>query len=125
MIEQTVGTFELEHAIGGQQRGKALLPVVMPTFDFTFGLGGEGIAQCDAIAVQGRAKLGKGIGRVGEEKRVKIHVQCQWQAVGLESPGWKVQMGQQGFRRVEARASVVARGIVEEIEQGLFVWIVG
>ena len=87
LIEQTVGTFEFENAIGGQQRGQAFLPVIMPAFDFTFGLRGGRIAQRDAIEVQGRAELRKSVRRVGEEKGVEIHMECQWQTVVLEGSG--------------------------------------
>jgi len=38
----------------------------------------------------------------------------------LEGAGQEVEVGQEGFTFVEAGTGVVARGVVEEVEQGLF-----
>jgi hypothetical protein len=52
---------------------------------------------------------------------VVVHVEGQGQAVGLESAAEEVEVGQEGFAGVEAGARVVAGGIIEQIEQDLFV----
>ena len=56
----------------------------MAAFDFAFGLWGGGIAEFDAVEVEGLAELGEGVGDMGEEEGVKIHIEDQGQAVGLE-----------------------------------------
>ena len=68
------------------------MQVVMPAFDFAFGLGGGGITQRDTMEMQGRANVGKGIWRVVEEQKVKIHMKCKWPAAGLEEGVTKVSV---------------------------------
>jgi hypothetical protein len=62
---------------------------------------------------------------VGVEEGVKVHVEGQRQSVGLEGAGQEIKMGQQGFAGVEACAGVVTGGIVQNIEQHLFVGLPG
>jgi hypothetical protein len=38
LVEELIGATEFEDLISGQQRGQTFLPVVVPAFDFTFGL---------------------------------------------------------------------------------------
>jgi hypothetical protein len=38
LIQQAAGAFQFQDAIGGQERGQALLPVVVAALDFAFGL---------------------------------------------------------------------------------------
>ena len=120
LIQEFVGPLEFQDAVGGQQGRKTFLPVIMPAFDFAFGLGSWGITESDAIEVQGGAELGEGFGRVGEEKGVIIHIEGQGQAMGLKGAGKEVQMGQQGLGGIKAGPDIVAAGIVQEVEQGLF-----
>ena len=75
LIQQLVGPVEFQDAIRRQQGRETFLPVIVAAFDFAFGLGRWGIAQGDAIEVQGGPKLGEGIGRLGEEKGMIIHIQ--------------------------------------------------
>jgi hypothetical protein len=70
LIEEAVGPLQIEDIIGGEQWGQAFLPVVMAAFDFAFGLGRGGVAQGDAIEVQGGAKLGESFGGIGKEEGV-------------------------------------------------------
>ena len=58
LVEQVVGPVEFEDLVGGQERGQAFLPVVMAAFDFAFGLGGGGVAQGDAVEVEGLRPVG-------------------------------------------------------------------
>ena len=125
LVQEAVGAFQFEDAVGGQQWGEAFLPVVVPAFDFAFGLGCGGVAQRDAVEVKGRAQLSEGVGVVGVEEGVVVHVEGQWEAVGLEGTGQEVQVGQEGFAGVEPCAGVVAGGIIEEVEQNLLVSGVG
>jgi len=120
LIQELVGAVEFQDPVGGQQGRQTFLPVIMTAFDFAFGLGSWGITERDAIEVQGGAELGEGFGCVGEEKGVMIHIKGQGQAMGLKGAGEEVQMGQQGFGGIKAGTDIVAAGIVQEVEQGLF-----
>ena len=84
LIEQLVGAVELEDLIGGQEWRQAFLPVVVATFDLAFGLGCWGVTEIDAVEVEGSPQLGEGVGVVGVEEGVVVHVEGQGQAVGLE-----------------------------------------
>ena len=44
--------------------------------------------------------MGKGVGMVGVEEGVVVHVAGQWQAVGWEGAGEEVEVRQQVFPRV-------------------------
>ena len=125
LVEQVIGTFEFADVIGSQQRWQTFLPAVVAAFDFTFGLGRGCVAEGDAVEVEGSAQLGEGVGVVGVEEGVEVHIEGQGQAVGFEGAGEEVQMRQKGFGWVEARASVVTGGIVQNIKQGLFIGIAG
>lgn len=120
LVQQAVGPLDFEDAVGGQEGREALLPVVMAAFDFAFGLWGGGEAQGHAVEVEGGAQLGEGIGGVGVEEGMEVHVKGQGQAVGLEGAGQEVEVSQQGFAWVEAGSGVEAGGVVQEVEQALF-----
>ena len=125
LVEQAVGPDEFADLISGQERWEAFLPVVMAALDFAFGLGRGRIEQFDAVEVEGLAQLSEGVGVVGVEEGVKVHVEGQRQSVDLEGTGQEIKMGQQGFAGVEASAGVVTGGIVQNIEQHLFVGLAG
>ena len=124
-VEQEVGPGEFQDAVGGQERGQAFLPVVVAAFDFAFGLRRGRVAQVHAVEVERFTELGERVGDVGEEEGVVVHVKGRGQAVGLEDAGEEIQVGQQGFAFVEACADIVARGVIQKVEQGLFVGAVG
>ena len=86
LVEQTVGAFEFQDAVGRQEGRQAFLPVVMTTFDFALGLGGGGEAQGDAVEVERGAQLGERVGVMGVEEGVVVDIEGQRQAVG-----WKVR----------------------------------
>jgi len=94
------------------------LKVLVAAFDFAFGLWGRGIAQGDAVEVQGRTELGEGLG-MSKEKGVIIHIQRQWQAGGTKGPVQEVQMSQQRFAVIEPGTHVVARGVIQQIQECL------
>ena len=120
-VEEAVGSVEFVDAVGGQQRREAFLPVVVAAFDFALGLGRGGVAQGDAVEVEGGTEPGEGVGGVGGEEGVVVHGEGQGQAVGLEGAGEEVEVGQEGFAGVEAGAGVETGGVVEEIEPALLV----
>lgn len=125
LVEPPVGAGEFADLVGGQQRRQTFLPVVVAALDFPFGLGGGGVAESHAVEVQGGSQLGEGVGGVGEEEGVVVHIEGQRQAVGLEDAGEEVQVDQEGFAFVKASAEVIARRVVQEVEQDLFVGAVG
>ena len=87
LVEQTVGAFEFQDAVGRQEGRQAFLPVVMATFDFALGLRGGGEAQGDAVEVEGGAQLGESVGVMGVEEGVVVDLEGLGQAVGLEGAG--------------------------------------
>jgi hypothetical protein len=125
LVDQVVGPDQFDDVVGGQKGHETFLPVVVAAFDFAFGLRGWGIEQVDAVEVKGLAELGEGVGVVGVEEGVVVHIEDQGQTVGLEDAGEEVEVGQQSFVLVEACAGVEPRGIVEDVQQDLFVGAVG
>jgi hypothetical protein len=121
LVEEVVGPGEFQDVFGGQEGDEPFLPVVVAAFDFAFGLGRGGVEEFDAVEVEGGAELGEGVGVVGVEEGVEVHVESQGQAVGLEGAGEEVQVGEEGFCGVEARAGVEACGVVEDFEEDLLV----
>jgi hypothetical protein len=78
------------NVIGGQEGRQAFLPEVVAAFDFAFGLRGGSIAQGHAVEVEGGAQLGQGVGVVGVEEGMVVHVKDQGQAVGAKDSGEEV-----------------------------------
>ena len=93
LVEELVGGGEFADAFGRQQRNQTFLPIVVAAFDFAFGLGRWGVEEFDAVEVQRLAELGEGVGVVGVEEGVVVHVEGQRKAVGLEGAGEEVQVG--------------------------------
>jgi len=125
LVEEAVGRLQIQEVISGQERGKAFLPVVVAAFDFAFGLGSGGVTQGDAIEMQGGSELGESVWGVGEEEGVEVHIQGQGEAVSEEDAGKEIQMGQEGFAGIEASAGVEAGGVVQDVEEDLFVGVCG
>ena len=96
LVEQGVGRVEGGDGLGGEDRGQALLPEVVEAFDFALGLRRGGVAQGDFVEAHGGTELGKGIGRMGEEKGVVIDIEGEGQAAGGKGAGEEVEMRQQG-----------------------------
>ena len=125
LVEELVGAREFDNALGGQQWEKPLLPVVVSAFDFTFGLWGGSVEEFDAVEVESLAELGEGIRVVGVKEGVVVDIEGQGQAIGLKDPGKEVEVSQQSFGWIEARAGIETRGIVENVQEDLFVGAVG
>ena len=60
-------------------------------------------------------QLGKRIRIMGVEEGVVVNVEGQRQAMDLEDPREEVKMSQERFSGVEVRASVKARGVIQEV----------
>lgn len=121
LVEPLVGADQFHDLVGGQEGDEAFLPVIVAALDFAFGLRGGGVAELDAVEVQGRAAPGEGVGVVGVKEGVEVHVEGQGEAVGLEDAGEEVEVGQEGFAGVEAGARVEAGGVIQDVQQDLFV----
>lgn len=72
-----VGPCQFYDVLGGQQGDETFLPVVVTAFDFAFGLGCWSVEEFDAVEVEGRAELGEGVGVVGVEEGVEVHVESE------------------------------------------------
>ena len=78
--------------------GQELVEQAVGPCEFQDAVGGE----------EGGPELGEGVGVVGVEEGVEVHIEHEREAVGLEGAGEEVQMGQKGFTFVEACPDVVA-----------------
>ena len=125
LVQQLVGTFQFHEVVGRKQWREPFLPVIMAALAFAFGLGSGCEAQGDAVEVEGGTELGESVGCMGEEKGMVIHIEGQRESVGFEGAGEEVEVGQEGFAVIEARTGVVTGGVVEDVQQGLFVGISG
>ena len=125
LLEEGVGGFEGEDWIGGEQGWKPFLPVVVAALDLAFGLGSGGVAQGDAVKVEGLAELGEGVRGVSEKEGVIIDVEGERESVDEEDAGEEIEVGEEGLGRVKTCASVEAGGVVEDVEEGLFLKLAG
>jgi len=121
LVEQVVGPGQFDEVFGRQEGDEPLLPVIVAAFDFAFGLRRWRVEQVDAVEVERLAQLGEGVRVVGVEERVVVHIERQGQPVGLEGAGEEVEVGQQGFTGIEACAGVEARGVIQDLQEDLFV----
>lgn len=113
-----IGLREIGDVFAGEKGGEAILPERVFAFDFAFGLRGGGVAEGDAVEVEGLAELGEGVGGRGEEEGVEVHVEFAGQVVFAKGGGEEVVIGQEGFVRVEFGAGEEAAAIVEQVEHG-------
>jgi len=97
LVEEGVGGFECEDLVCGEQGWQTLLPVVVAALDFAFGLGSGGIAQGDAVKVEGFTELGEGVRSAGEEEGVVVHAEGEREAVGEEDAVEEVEVREEGF----------------------------
>jgi hypothetical protein len=120
LIEERVGGFEGEDVVGGEQRREAFLPVVVAALDLAFGLRSGRVAQGDAVKMESLAELGEGVRGVGEKEGVVIDVEGEREAVGEEDAGEEIEVSHERLARVKTGAGVEAGGVVEDVEEGLF-----
>ena len=125
MVEQSVCGFETKDVLGSKEGWETFLPIVVTALDFAFCLWSGSKTQGDAVEVQGGAELGKCLGSVSEEERMIVDVESQWQAVSEEDAGKKIEVGEQVFAVVKAGARVEPGGVIEDIEENLFVALGG
>ncbi len=113
-----IGLREIGDVFAGEKGGEAVLPELVFALDFAFGLRRGGVAEGDAVEVEGFAELGEGVGDLGEEAGVEVHVEFEGQAVFEKGGGEEVVIGQEVFVLVEFGAGEEAAAIVEHVEHG-------
>ena len=96
-----VGVVEVGDLLAGEEGGEPVLPELMFAFDFALGLGRGGVAKTHAVEAEGLAELGEGVGDVGEEEGMEVHVEFQRQAAFEEGGGEEVVIGEERFPFVE------------------------
>jgi len=62
---------------------------------------------------------------VGKEKGMVINVECQRQALRAERSREEIEVSQEIFGGIKVGAGVVAGGIIEDIEEHLFIGLAG
>lgn len=115
--QELVGGFWSGDIFGREQSGQPPLPVLMLAFDFAFGLRSAGVAQGDAVEVQGSSQLSQSFGPLREEKAMAIDVKFEWQAMFHESGGKEVKVGEQVFGVINLGARADTGAIIQQIEQ--------
>ena len=116
---------EVADVVGGEQSREALLPEVVAAFDLALGLGSGSVKEGNAIEVQGGTQLSESLRGVSEEKGMVINVERQRQAVRGEGAREEIEVSQEIFCRIEAGTDVVAGGIIQDIEEHLFIGLAG
>ena len=96
-----VGVFQVGDLLAGEEGGEAVLPELMFAFDFAFGLRCGGVAKAHAVDAEGCAELGEGVGDMGEEEGMEVHIEFQRQAAFAEGGGEEVVIGEERFPFVE------------------------
>ena len=117
-VDVRVGFLDFSDLLAGEIRGKAPLPKLVFTFDFTLCLRCWSVKETNLIEAKGRAELGQSVRGLGEENGVIIDVELEWPAVGQEGGGEKIQVGEKEFSFIEFGAHEEAAAIVEHIEHG-------
>ena len=117
-VDVRVGLFHVGDALAGEIGGQALLPELVFAFDFALGLGSGSVTETNVVEGQGRAELGQGVRRLGEEHGVIIDVELEGAAVSQEGGGEEIQIGEQEFTIIEFGADEEPAAIVEHVEHG-------
>ena len=89
----------------------------MAALNFAFGLRGGGVAEGDAVEVQGGTELGERVGNAGEEEAVAVDVETQRETVGEEGAREEVEVGEERLARVDVRTDAAAAAIIEHVEE--------
>jgi hypothetical protein len=117
-LDVPVGFGQVSDALAGEIGRQPLLPELVFAFDFAFGLRGWSVKETNVIKPQGRAQLGQSVRGLGEENGVVIDIELQGPAVGQESSGQEIQVGQKEFSIIEFGPHKKAAAIIEHIEHG-------
>ena len=117
-IDVGVGGLDLGDVFAGEIGREPALPELVFALDFTFCLGSWGIKEAYVVELESPAQLGERLGILGEEHGVIIDVDLERAAVGQESGGEEIQVGEEEFPVIEFGGDEHAAAIVEHIEHG-------
>lgn len=123
--QERVGGGGRGDGFGGEEGGQAALPVLVLALDLALGLGRARVAQGDAVEVERGAELGQGVGALGKEEAVAVHIEFEGQAVFDEGGGQEVQVGQEVFGGIDGGAGADARAVIEQVQEGIMVFVAG
>lgn len=115
--EEEVGGWDVGERVGGEERGDAVLPVLVAAFDFALGLRSGRVAKGDVVKMERGAELGEGVGDGGEEEGMAIDVEAQREAVFKEGAREEVEVGGEIFGGIDACADAAAAAIIEHVEE--------
>ena len=111
--------------LGGEEGGQPALSVLMLTFDFSFGLGRECVAQRDPVEEQRGPELRQGVGTLRKKQAVAIDVEFEGQAVLGEGGGEEVEVRQQVFAVIDGGSGADARAVIEQIQERIVFRVAG
>ena len=120
-----VGVCEVGDVFAGEEGGEAVLPELVFAFDLALGLRRGGVAERDAVEVEGRAELGERFGNAGEEEGMEVHIEFERETVFEKGVGEEVEIGREVFVLVELGSGEEAAAIVEHVEHGKSVFDAG
>ena len=113
-----VGLGKVGDLLAGEEGGEAVLPELVFAFDFAFCLRRGGVAEGNAVEAERLAELSEGVGDVGEEDGMEVHVEFEREAVFEEGGREEIVVGQEVFAFVEFGAGEEATTVVEHVEHG-------
>ena len=113
-----VRVVQFGHLFAGKIGWEALLPELVFTLDFAFGLGCGSIKEANVVELQCGAQLGESLRVLSEEDAMIIDIELEWPAVGQEGGGQEIQIGQEEFTVIDFGADEEAAAIVEHVEHG-------
>lgn len=90
--EQVIGGERSGDGFGGEEGRQPSLPVLVLPLNFTLGLRRAGEPEGDAIKVEGRAELGKGLRALGEKHAVAV-LKFERETVFGKGGGEEVEIG--------------------------------
>lgn len=122
---ERVGRLGRGDGFGGEEGRPAALPVWMLAFDLALGLGRAGVAQGDAVEVERGPELGEGVGALGKEQAVAVHIEFEGQAVFGEGGGEEVEVSQEVFALINLGPGADARAVIEQIEERIIFRVAG
>src|SRR5512139_2709008 len=111
-----VGIFQIGDLFARKIGWEPFLPKLMFPLDFAFGLGSRSIEETNVIKFERPAQLGQRLRSFCEKDAVIIHVELQRPAVGQESGGQEIKVGQEQFPVIEFRADEKAAAVIEHVE---------
>ena len=118
LVDVGVGFLDLRDVFAGEIGREAALPELVLALDFPLGLWRWGIQETNVVEFERGPKLREGVGILGEKDTMIIDIKLQRAAIGLESGGQKIKVGEQPFPVIDFGTHEHAAAIIEHIEHG-------